>query len=247
MKTAMTKMMLPALMIAVAAWTGCQENSASLLILQNQVPGEGCTLDTSGGSYRTQGTLDVAWYVQKGQPAYYDMYLLVKNNLLSTENSGNAVEENCIVLEKAQVDLNLGSLGDYVESSLTRYEVPLALTVCPEEEKAVTVRVIPSQVVELVGNQINEGSTILATARVKLIGKRGSQKIPSNSIDYPIFLCNGCLIHNLGLCSSNTIPDSPKAGNPCNPAQDDILECCSEGADLVCPAVAPSQDSTATQ
>ena len=186
----------------------------------------------------------MAWYLLKNQPAYYDMFLLVKNNLLSTENTGSAVEENCIVLDKAQVDLSLGTLGDHVESSLTRYEVPLALTICPGEEKGVTVRVIPSQVVELIGNQINEGSTVLATARVKLVGKRGSQNIPSNSIQYPIFLCNGCLVHNLGLCSSDTIPERPKTGNPCNPAQDDIIECCSEGGDLVCPAVAPPDNTT---
>ncbi len=240
MKTALKKSLLAIALAASVIVTGCEQNSASLIILQNLVPGEGCSLESGGTAYRTQGTLDVAWYLRKNQPAYYDMYLLVKNNLLTTASAGTAVEENCIILEKARVNLDMGSLGDYVESSLTRYEVPLALTICPDEEKAVTVRVIPSQVVQLVASQINEGSTVLATAHVELVGKRGSFDIPSNSVDFPIFLCNGCLVQNMGLCSSDTIPESPKTGNPCNPSQDEIIECCSEGADLICPATAPS-------
>jgi len=227
---------------------GCEANSASLLIIQNQIPGDGCSVDSSGtGAYRTQGTLDVAWYLQKKQPAYYNLYPLIRNNLLSTANTeSGSIEENCVTIREARVDLDLGDLGNYVESNLTKYSVPLSMTICPDEEKVVSVRVIPSQVVELIADQINEGSTTLVIATVHVVGRRGSHDIASNSMSYPIFVCNGCLVKNLGLCSSDTIPTTPKEGNGCNPSQDDPIECCTQGAELVCPAVAPTPTTDGT-
>ncbi len=220
---------------------GCEQNSASLIILQNQIPGEGCGSGGTGDdtSYRTQGTLDVAWYLQKHQPAYYDMYLLVKNNLQSTE-SDYGVEENCLTIRNALVDLDLGSLSQYVESTLTRYKVPVSLSICPEEQRVVTVRVVVPQVVELIAPRVPEGTQLMAVATVALEADRGSYTIESNELSYPIFICNGCLVRNVGLCDSPVVPDEPAAGNPCNPSQDDPIDCCTSGSDLICPAVSTS-------
>ena len=232
--------LLGTLGVVVFGLVGCEQNSASIVILQNQLPGESCG---SGGaddtSYRTQGTLDVAWYLRKRLPAYYDMYLLVQNNLQSTA-SDYSVEENCVTIDRARVDLDLGPLAQYVEEGLTHYEVNVSLTICPQEKKIVTVRVVVPQVVELIANQVREGTQIQAVARVYVLAKRGSYTIESNHIAYPIFICNGCLVHDLGLCDSATIPEEPEAGNKCNPSQDDPIDCCTSGSELVCPAVSTS-------
>ncbi|MCD6499271.1 MAG: hypothetical protein J7M25_13345 [Deltaproteobacteria bacterium] len=234
--------LLVAMVLSALVLGGCESNSATLLIIQNQIPGDGCSVDSSGtGAYRTQGTLDVAWYLQKNQPAYYNLYPLIQNNLMSTADpSAGTIEENCITIREARVDLDLGDLGEYVESNLTKYSVPLSMTICPGEEKVVSVRVIPSQVVELIADQISQGSSKLIIAKVHIVGSRGSHDLSSNSMSYPIFVCNGCLVKNLGLCSSDTIPSDPEEGNGCNPSQDDPIECCTQGAELVCPAVAPT-------
>jgi hypothetical protein len=221
---------------------GCQENSASLVIIQNQVPGEGCTVQSSeGGDYRPQGKLDVSWYSEVGEAASYYMFPLVKNNLISTADEG-AVEENCITIKETQVDLDLGAMGQYVESNFTKYAVPTAVTICPGEMRAVSVMVVPPQVVSIIASQVPENGMEYVSAKIRMVGKRGATTIKSNSMTYPIFVCNGCLIKNLGNCDTAVIPDDPAPGNPCNPAQDDPLECCIQGVDWVCPATTESTE-----
>jgi hypothetical protein len=218
---------------------GCEENSASLVILQNQVPGEGCVVSSEpSGDYRPQGKLDVFWYTEIGEPTSYYMFPLVQNNLVSTVDEDNGVvEQNCITIKETQVDLDLGALGTYVESNFTKYSVPTAVTICPGETRAVSVMVVPNQVVSLIASQIPENGMEYFNAKIRMVGKRGSTKIKSNSLTYPIFVCNGCLINNLGSCDTANIPQDPDPGNPCNPAQDDMLDCCTQGVEWVCPAV----------
>lgn len=235
-----------AIALTLSASLGCEENSASLVILQNQVPGEGCTVESSEtADYRPQGKLDVLWYSQVGQPAGYYMFPLVQNNLISTENTETGtVEENCITIKETRVDLDLGGLGEYVESNFTKYAVPTAVTICPGEMRAVSVMVIPPQVVAVIAGQIPENGMEYVSAKIRMVGKRGSTTIKSNSMTYPIFLCNGCLIKNLGNCDTAVIPEDPAPGNPCNPAQDDPMECCVQGVDWVCPAIYESIEPT---
>ena len=226
---------------------GCQENSASLVIIQNQIPGAGCSVEsTASTNYRPQGTLDVSWYTEVGQPAGYYMFPLVQNNLMSTEDTENGVvEQNCVTIKETQVDLKLGALGTYVESNFTKYKVPTAVTICPGEMRAVSVMVIPPQVVEIIAPQIREDGMEYVNVKIRMVGKRGGTTIKSNSMSYPIFICNGCLIKDLGDCNSPTIPESPAAGNECNPAQDNRLDCCQSGVEWICPAVSSYQEDPA--
>jgi len=217
---------------------GCQDNSASLIILQNQIPGTGCTVESSSsGTHRPQGTLDVLWYTGAGQPAGYYMFPLLQNNLISTEDTSTGqIEHNCLTVKEAEVDLDLGNAGGDVDGDLMKYKVSTAVTICPGEMRAVSVMVIPPQIVEMIAGGIPENGTEYANVTIRMVSKRGRTTIKSSSMSFPIKICNGCLINNLGDCSSPGIPEDPATGNECNPAQDDPLECCVSGVDWVCPA-----------
>lgn len=226
---------------------GCETNTASILIIQNQVPGESCVVDSSESSqYRTQGTLDVAWIEDyNGDPVGYILFPLVKNNLLPTEDPENGVvEENCVTLDHVKVDLNLGTLGDNFESGYTQYEAGTSGTLCPGEFRAISVVVIPPQVVAALGPLVGQQQVIYAEASVRVVAKRGSQKIESAPMNYPIFICRGCLIFNYGPCDSPNVPQSPEPGNPCNLAQDDRVDCCQEGNLFICPAESQTTGTT---
>jgi hypothetical protein len=217
----------------------CETNTASLMILQNQIPGESCVVDSSeSAEYRTQGTLDVSWHTDYGgDPMGYVMFPLVKNNMLKTEDLENGViEQNCLILQDVKVDLDLGALGGYFESGYTSYRVGTSGTICPGEMRAISVVVIPPQVVEALGPLVGQQQVIYAEATIRVVSKRGSKTIESAPMNFPIFICRGCLIFNYGTCDSPHVPDSPEPGNPCNLAQDDRVDCCQEGTLLICPA-----------
>jgi hypothetical protein len=56
--------------------------------------------------------------------------------------------------------------------------------------------------------------------------------VESEEFVYPIKVCDGCLGRNIGPC-----PRAPvNKGNPCNAAQDALVDCCQQGAELRCPS-----------
>jgi hypothetical protein len=60
--------------------------------------------------------------------------------------------------------------------------------------------------------------------------------VESDAFLYPIKLCSGCLVANVMACPYTMPPMNP--GNPCNPAQDAPVDCCSiPGGSLVCPPI----------
>ncbi len=198
------------------------------------MPGAGCAIeDSEAGNHRSEGTLDVSWYLRAGQPTGYYMFPLLKNNMMPTAGTGEG-EQNCMTVREAEVDLKLGALGDAVET--TKYKVPTAVTVCPGQTRAVQLLVIPPQIVESIASRIPENGSEYASVKIRMIAKRGRTTIKSNSFTFPINICNGCLIKNLGNCDSPAIPNDPDIGNDCNPAQDDRLECCTSGVEWICPA-----------
>jgi hypothetical protein len=60
----------------------------------------------------------------------------------------------------------------------------------------------------------------------------------SDPFNYPLQVCNGWLVGNLGPCPFKNVVNT---GNACNPAQDDIVDCCTDNGALICPATVSSQ------
>lgn len=198
------------------------------------MPGPGCAVDDSeSANHRSEGTLDVLWYLGAGQTTGYYMFPLMKNNMMSTTGSGEG-EQNCMTVREAKVNLKLGALGDGVET--TKYKVLTAVTICPGETRAVQLQVIPPHIVESIASRVPENGMEHASVEIKMVAKRGRTTIESNTFVFPINICNGCLIKNLGDCNSPAIPNDPAMGNDCNPAQDNRLDCCTTGVDWICPA-----------
>jgi hypothetical protein len=61
----------------------------------------------------------------------------------------------------------------------------------------------------------------------------------SDPFNYPLQVCSGCLIGNEGPCPFKSQPTN--LGNPCNPAQDQVVDCCTLNGALICPAVVSTQ------
>jgi hypothetical protein len=76
---------------------------------------------------------------------------------------------------------------------------------------------------------------IVATAQ--LYGDLNGSEVEGVPFVYPVTACNDCVVNVVGTCAATPATFKPRTGNPCNPFQDGAVDCCSNGAALVCPAV----------
>ncbi len=224
----------------ILLWMGaCAENSASLVILQNQAPDEGCQASNSvSDQFVSHGVLDVGAATYGITPQYY-AWLVVANNLKSTVES-HGVELNAVEMKEARINVDLGTAGSGL-SDYTRFADYTFVTIKPGETRSLQVNVIPPN---LAGRlSVAPGQFVEAVAKVQLVGERGGSEIKTNSINLPITICNGCLAIDLGSCESATFPDTLYLGHSCNKSQDQPIHCCRDpyagtGAEAYrCPAV----------
>ena len=87
---------------------------------------------------------------------------------------------------------------------------------------------------------------VVATARV--YGTLGGGEIEGVPFTYPVSVCGGspgrsdCVVNVVGACASTSVSFDPRPGNPCNPFQDAVVDCCTDASGLVCPAVGTMPD-----
>ena len=216
-------------------------------IVNNQVPTGGCAIPVNDTVYQGQGTLD-AKLVRGGAGSAYFVFPLLKNNLSGA--SGGEVDANKIVLTSFAVDISvltgppeITSLvnmmnADASLSALLHYRTPWSGSIASGGgELSAAVAAFP---VELAGRMLGtlglsvQPSTFV-NLRIRSFGHTTTRDIESDPFDYPVAVCDGCLIANTGPCPFSEAPTN--TGNPCNVAQDYPVDCCTAGNELICPAV----------
>lgn len=229
--------------VAMLAASACGGPTGNFYVVQNQVAGPGCTIPgNEGGLYLGQGTLDV----RASTGAGYVLFPLLKNDLPAEGTNG--VEPNRIALEGFDIDVELvdGPAAAYdffanlaAEPStapLMRYREPWSGSVEPGggTTGAWTVA-FPSEAARLLRDaQVlgNDGEARVEV-RVRATGRTLSGSLKSDPFKYPLRICDGCLIHSTTACPAKA---PVLQGGMCNPGQDAPVDCCTSGADLICPS-----------
>jgi hypothetical protein len=80
---------------------------------------------------------------------------------------------------------------------------------------------------------------VVATAAV--YGQLGGSEVRGLPYVYPVTVCSDCVVNVGKTCAETPRSFVPRTGNPCNPYQDGVLDCCKDGDSLVCPAVGTMQ------
>jgi hypothetical protein len=247
------------------------DGPTGLLIVQDQwlEPGTGanaCTVPASATSTRrVEGVLDVALLDQGYHTPHYLFYPLVQNQLaplsgLVGSGVGAPVEEmHNIIMKSFHVKLEVAASAD----------ISIAWDpACPGEfdVPAETSQVAPggflSEVVEIIRScnaaplyeylQLQPSTEIAVTATIRAKGHLGSANISSPPFTFPVRACYGCLqtgypdptLDFPAVAKCSDLPANPYTGDPCNPAQDQMVLCCALDYDaqgnatvLQCPAV----------
>jgi hypothetical protein len=213
------KFLLTGLLVTGALFaSGCVEDNA-FYILQNQVPGAGCTIGTTTTTYNPQGTLDIS-----GKQGY-TLFPLMVNNLIQTEAVDGQPERNRLAIKGFEVELDLGSIPGTFPSDLLDYFEPKSGSVDPGGGKtAGAVEIFPTQLVQMLNFPSDRRP--LVQASVRAVGSRGGVTHKSALFIYPITLCNGCLVDFRDTCPSSSDPTI--ITNVCGLPQDSRVTCCED-------------------
>jgi hypothetical protein len=211
----MTRTYLLAALATVAA-AACTDSDNSLVILQNQVPGDGCVTPANPSAASLGRGL-----LHPGSQFGYVFTPVVQSRVTAS----NQVDRS-VFLEGANIELSDLNGNEVTPGFSTRF----AGRVTPGGTTGVAA-------FEITPRGLGEGDYI---ASVKIFGDLGGSDVWSQTYDYPIRVSAGDFSINLGSCSA--LPAGFVGlveGSACNPLQDGFVECCDSGGQLVCPAQGP--------
>jgi len=228
------------------AFDGCGGPTGEFFILHIQVPAEGCVIPADRNApYKGEGVLDVRVPTPRPDIAY-ELFPLLENDLTSEGQGG--VEPNRIALAGFDVDINFVDGSDaaraFFESlaldpstqALLHYQVPWSGSVDPAGGTTSTsTNAFPAETARRLRDSgvLTDGSVALVDAKVRAFGHKLAGSITSDVFTYPIQVCDGCLINSMTTCPAS---GHVLQGGICNPGQDGLVDCCTRGTDLICPA-----------
>jgi hypothetical protein len=228
---------------------GCGTPPGQFIIIQDQVPDTGCVVSASlGAVYRDSGDLDLS-LVGNGAETGYLFFPLMQNNAPA---STGGIDPNRIALSEFQVDLSVAdgappgivslfqsASSDPAVARLIKFSVPTSGSVASGGgNTSGTVDAVPAELARrmLTRNAlVAPGDFFYLTATVRVQGKTLTKTVTSDAFDFPIRVCDGCLVNDLGICP--LAQAGTNSGNACNVAQDETVDCCELGTSLVCPPV----------
>jgi hypothetical protein len=230
---------LVGLLVGAAA---CADNQ-SLLIIQNQVAQSGCSIPaTISTSFRGFGRLDVTEVEGISNPGYLFTPVL-QNAIAGSSDNPNL---NIVLVQGADVELSASTteastalVATLAGAGANLRTHRISASVRPNATAGIAFPAIDEDQTTLINGALAEDDSVQLIARVRVFGTLNGSEIVTPTFDYPITVCKGCLIENVGDCTMIPEGTEIEEGGVCNLFQDDPVTCCESTGVLVCPADAP--------
>jgi hypothetical protein len=244
------RLILLAALTFTPSLAACGRVPGQFEIINDQVPvagATGCMVPVNPILYQGVGRLDLELVQSDAQSAYL-LFPLLENNLPRPQNSG--VDSNQIQMNGFNIDIT-SLAGTTPETASVLDGSPMAhfrttWSGAIGSGGAQLNAIVDAFPVALAGQLFNQGNvapgpTATLNLRVQALGTTtGGTDIQSDPFDFPLEICVGCLIGNVQSCPFTGTPANP--GNPCNSAQDDPVDCCTDAAGaLICPPAVASK------
>lgn len=237
---------LLALSLAAALGACVADNGdEGIFITKNVVPGEGCTFSASESSaFLSHGTWSAL------SPVGYRFNPQMKSRISALADQE---DQRTIITRGARVDIEFGDpnlaakldLAALEANGVTKFESLFSAPIAPNGGitdagfDLITRRLIDE--IAAVEPALLSGTPfrteIIASAVV--YGHMSGAEVTSQPFRFPVTLCNDCVVNVIGACPVAGDVE-PRAGNPCNPYQDGVVDCCTSGEDVICPAIVAS-------
>jgi hypothetical protein len=128
-------------------------------------------------------------------------------------------------------------------SSMLHYQTPWSGGVASGGGKLnAIVEALPVQLAQQLlatGSFGNDPSLVLKLTVQALGTTNSGRSMQSDPFDFPVEVCAGCLVGHVASCPYSVAATNP--GNPCNPAQDVTVDCCTDNGVLTCPPTVAGQ------
>ncbi|HUH05778.1 MAG TPA: hypothetical protein VML75_27495 [Kofleriaceae bacterium] len=216
---------------------GCTDADQPVIILQNQVPDDGCIVPVGAGSdFRPRGIIDT----QSG--AGYLFTPLAQNNAAALDGNPTA---RLAIIEGAEVALTLQDSAVSVAEGDTNFTKRFSGSIQPNGGlTSFAFTIIDKRVLDAIAGVIETpDQRFEVLAEVRLFGTMGGGDLESIPFTYAVDVCTGCMRVNVGPCADLADDFVPLTGGKCNPLQDVFTQCCTElDESLTCPAAKPSPE-----
>jgi len=220
---------------------GCVDNGdAIVVILQNQVPSSGCSVPgTPTPDYQATGL------IEGSSPIGYVFTPVLQN---FSVGDGTDDPQHIAQIHGATVDVRFVQPSDLFDSAtlsrfrsdgLTHFRVLYSGPIDAGGTASMAFEIVPAELLHEISAMLpSDDPSVRAqlVVDVSVDGSLGPADFQTKQYNYPIEVCNGCLITDVGLCSDLSAGFSPDKGGACNPFQDAPVECCVDGTTTVCPA-----------
>lgn len=211
----MTRTYLLAGLVALGS-IACTAEYGSMVILQNQVPEEGCVVSGSVDStFRSSGLL------HPDSQFGYVFTPVVRSIVSDSDRAGRL-----IFVQGADIrveDLASGAIVQEFGSRFSGY-IPPGDTI--------------GVAFEITQPGLGEGDYL---ARIQMYGTMDGGDVESQEFEYPVKVSADAFEVVVGSCAALPIGYlGESVANECNPLQDGYIECCDSGGTKVCPAQGPS-------
>lgn len=225
---------------ACAALAGCTADNGdeAIIVLKNVHAGENCVATNAINEIGwSRGTLDLAW------PSSYVFVAQLKSRI--TALAGQE-DQRTIFTSGANVDITFpgstffsdAELAELKAARLTQFKDPFVAPITPGGVVDVPFSLIPDALVERVIAKADLTSRfrLEALATFTVVGEMAGGEVSSQAFAFAVTLGNGLVVNVAGACDALDGGFMARTGYACNPAQDGVVDCCTEAGGLVCPA-----------
>jgi hypothetical protein len=231
--------------LVAAALAGCAADNGDegILILSNSAPpDDSCSFTGSEDqAFLSRGNLSV--FATEG----YEMHPLMKSKIIATEDK---INERTIAVEGARINLTFpdetvfsaAQQDDFRSRGIMRFTQLFAAPLTPNGGTSngrfdIVTPALLSELIAAKGAAITGPDEFLVqvVATVVVYGDVAGEEVVSQEFQYPVNISNNRIVRVLGTCPlpAGTVVAQ---GNFCNPYQDGVVDCCSVGTGIRCPA-----------
>lgn len=217
--------------LLVGSLSACADKGdEGMFILNNTAPPLGASCTLTGDPMQPFIAAGEISYLAGAASSGYLLTPLIQSRI--TANTGNEAQRT-IHLEGANVTVQNAATG------MSRsFSTLFSGSVGPNGGTTnVAFEVLPAASILALGDASTNSIII---ANVAVYGTLGGGRVDAEPFQYPITIVapsNGIVVGAATPCTSTTL--GTRTGNPCNPFQDGVVDCCKPtgGAQPVCPAV----------
>lgn len=239
----MTRALVPLMFAAALGACVADNGDEGIFILKNVKPEAGCVFTASATSpFITRGQVSVF------SPDGYQLHPQMKSRITAAVGQE---DQRTVITRGARIDLEIvdkaletamGGAASLQSMGITKFEIPFTAPISPNggitdgSFELITRRFL-DEVVRASG--ANDTATPFRTeimATVVVYGDMAGAEVTSNPFRYPVTICNDCVANVLGACPL-PMDTVIREGNACNAYQDDPVDCCLQGTEVVCPAI----------